>query len=89
MSQRITPSICRWVVFTCDEACARAINAAAGVHNSASVGDQYPALIVRTWGNSEDSAVQLQVFYDGDGSVWATSVSQGDGERQWHVPART
>lgn len=48
-------------------------------HNHAHPGDEYPALIVRDWGAYKN----LQVFYDGDGSIWATSRSQGDGPGTW------
>jgi hypothetical protein len=54
------------------------------VANSVWAGDVYPAIVVRTW----DTSVQLQVFLDGPDTYWATSVQEGDGERQWSWPPR-
>jgi len=54
--------------------------------NIASIGDVYPALIVRIWGSGEN--VNLQVFLDGDCSYWATSRAQGDAAGFWHWPER-
>ena len=58
------------------------------VGNGASAGDVYPAMIVRTWGSTPESSVQLQVFLDGNDTYWATSVNEGDGERAWSWPPR-
>jgi hypothetical protein len=64
------------------------------IGNPVSAGDIYPAMIVRTWGDRPDSAVQLQVFLDGNDTLWATSVSHHDGpdgnhnHRTWHWPER-
>jgi hypothetical protein len=52
--------------------------------NVPGIGEQYPAIVVRTWPTS----VQLQVFLDGPDTYWATSVSEGDGDRQWSWPPR-
>lgn len=41
--------------------------------NSVKHGDVFPAMVVVTWGTNPDSAVNLQVFLDGDDSFWATS----------------
>jgi hypothetical protein len=62
-----------------------------GVHTSAlgnpvTAGQQYPADVVRVW--SDTGPIQLQVRLDGSDSYWATSVAEGDGERQWSWPAR-
>lgn len=54
--------------------------------NSVTEGDVYPAMIVKTWGGGEGSAVNLQVFLDGSDSLWATSRSEGAGEGQWMPP---
>lgn len=54
------------------------------VGNETAPGDVFPAIIVRVWPTS----VQLQVFLDGNDTFWATSVSEGDGERQWSWPPR-
>lgn len=82
------PSIGRIVVYVLTEEDARAIGALSGRKNHPSAGEEYPALIVRTWGVEPTSAVQLQVFYDGDGSYWATSRVQGDQPGTWHQPPR-
>jgi len=58
------------------------------VGNSAAEGDVYPMLITRTWGTTEDSSVNGQVFLDGNDALWVTSVGQGDGVRQWREPTR-
>jgi hypothetical protein len=54
--------------------------------NGTKAGDVYPAMIVRTWAGS---SVQLQVFIDGDFTLWATSVPEcqtGHAERCWAWP---
>ena len=53
-------------------------NSGAQVHvgNAAEADHIYPMLIVRTWGETEESAVNGQVFLDGNDTYWATSVSQ-------------
>lgn len=58
------------------------------VGNPAAMGQVYPALIVRTWGDTPESAVQLQVFLDGNDTLWATSVQCGDGPRTYAWPTR-
>jgi hypothetical protein len=59
----------------------------AHVGNMAAAGDVYPAMIVRTWGSTPESAVQLQVFLDGNDTYWATSRAVGDkpGTYAWPV----
>lgn len=83
MSQ--TVSIGRVVTYILDELDAGRINATATSHNSAKAGDEYPAIVVRVW---TPPCVNLQVFFDGIGSYWATSRSEGTGEGTWHWPAR-
>lgn len=65
----------------------RALKPGAQVHvgNQVQAGDLYPAMIVRTWGDTPTSCVQLQVFLDGNDTFWATSVNvgTGDGTYQW------
>lgn len=51
--------------------------------NLASVGDIYPMVIVRVWGDSEAAAVNGQVLLDGIDIHWVTSRVQGDAEGQW------
>jgi len=56
--------------------------------NSVAAGDVFPAIVIRRWGDTLESSIQLQVFLDGNDTFWATSVSEGDGERQWSWPPR-
>lgn len=60
----------------------------AHVGNRAEAGDVCPALIVRVWGDTEQSTVNLQVLLDGTDTYWATSSPQGDGEGRWRWPER-
>lgn len=53
------------------------------VGNSVSVGDTYPLIITRVWGNTEGSSVNGQVLLDGNDTLWVTSVSEGEGERHF------
>ena len=64
------------------------LGAQAHMGNDAHEGDTFPALIVRTWVGGPTSAVQLQVFLDGNDVLWATSVSVGDGPGTWSWPPR-
>lgn len=57
--------------------------------NQAYEGDIYPMLIVRAWGNEPTSAVNGQVFLDGDDTLWVTSVTMGDDLGQFFWPVRT
>lgn len=59
-----------------------------GPGNRLEAGQNYPALVVRTWGDTSESAVQLQVFLDGPDTYWATSRTQGDAPGQWFWPPR-
>lgn len=58
------------------------------VGNGVKAGDVFPAMVVRRWGDAPTSSVQLQVFLDGNDTYWATSVNEGEGERQWRWPPR-
>lgn len=64
----------------------------AGQGNRVQVGDVYPAVIVRVWGDKPDSPCNLQVLLDGPGTYWATSRQQADGAAggagRWHFPPR-
>ena len=60
----------------------------AHVGNAAEAGQVYPMLIVRVWGETEQSSVNGQVFLDGTDTLWVISVGQGDGPRQWHEAPR-
>jgi hypothetical protein len=56
--------------------------------NHASEGDVYPAMIVRIFGETPESAVNLQVSLDGNDSFWATSRTLGEGPFHWAWPER-
>lgn len=56
--------------------------------NQVAEGDTFPAVIVRVWGDTEQSAVNLQVFLDGTDAFWVTSVSVGEGPRRFAWPPR-
>lgn len=62
--------------------------AQAHIGNDAAEGDTFPMLIVRVWGTSPESAVNGQVFLDGNDVLWVTSVVLGDGPRTFSWPAR-
>lgn len=84
------PTIGRIVHYTLTEADAEQINhrresSFVLVGNRASVGDVYPAQIVRCFGGP---AVNLQVALDGTDHYWATSRSQGEGPGFWFWPPR-
>ena len=55
--------------------------------NGVNEGEIYPLLITRVWAN-DLAGVNGQVFLDGNDSLWVTSVTQGDGPRQWHEAPR-
>lgn len=56
--------------------------------NRVAEGDVYPAMIVRCWGDTEGSMVNLQVFLDGNDTYWASSRNEGDAVAQWFAPPR-
>ncbi|SDI20040.1 hypothetical protein SAMN05421505_1387 [Sinosporangium album] len=57
------------------------------IRSPAKLGDVLPAIITRTYEGS-GTAVNLQVFLDGNHSYWATSRSQGTDHGQWSWPPR-
>lgn len=57
----------------------------AHVGNRAVAGQVFPAVIVRTFGGT---AVNLQVFLDGNDTFWGTSRQEGEGEFRWCWPPR-
>lgn len=71
-------------------------SSAVHIGNEVSVGDVYPAMIVRVWSEdpNETTGAQLQVFLDGNDTYWATSKCQTtheDGSPEfghWSVPPR-
>lgn len=50
--------------------------------------EQYPAVIVRVWGDSPQAACSLQVHLDGPDLYWATSRHLGDQNGNWSWPPR-
>ena len=54
--------------------------------NSVAGGDVFPLLITRVWGPSETSAVNGQVFLDGNDPLWVMSTSVGDGPGRFTWP---
>jgi hypothetical protein len=59
------------------------------VGNKAEEGQVYPAMVVRAWGDTAESAVNLQVSLDGNDVLWATSVTVGEGPRTFAWPTRS
>lgn len=62
--------------------------AQAHIGNFASVGDVFPMMITKTWGDDPRNAVNGQVFLDGNDVLWATSVHVGDGPRTFSWPVK-
>ncbi len=63
--------------------------AQAHIGNDVAEGDTFPMLIVRAWGNTPTSAVNGQVFLDGNDVFWATSRTVGDQPGTFSWPTRT
>lgn len=63
--------------------------AQAHIGNVANEGDAFPMLITKSWGDNPSSAVNGQVFLDGNDVLWATSVCVGEGPRTFSWPSRT
>ncbi|MET9086175.1 hypothetical protein ABZX77_30590 [Streptomyces sp. NPDC004237] len=86
------PSIGRIVHYTLNQQDADEINRRRAdspqAGNHAREGDVYPAMIVRIFGETPESAVNLQVFLDGNDSHWATSRTLGEGPFHWAWPER-
>ena len=82
------PTIGRIVHYTLGENdVANIVERRGGAHvgNRVEVGQVYPAMIVRVWGDAPTSAVNLQVFLDGRDTEWVTSraVGMGPGTFAW------
>lgn len=60
----------------------------AHIGNEAREGDIFPMMITKIWGEFPDSAVNGQVFLDGNDILWATSVSVGEQPRTFSWPVR-
>jgi hypothetical protein len=103
----VKPSIGRIVHYVLNEDDARQINrrrtteprdkwpigAQAHIGNVATPGDVLPMVIVRVWGESEQSAVNGQVLLDGADTLWVSSRCQvtpdsTDKQGLWFEPPR-
>lgn len=51
--------------------------------NPVDEGTVLPAIVTAVW---SPTTVNLQVFLDGELSIWVTSATEGDGPRQWFWP---
>ena len=77
----IIPTIGRIVIYKLSEEDAATIQirrvegtqASMALANHAHAGQEFPAMVVRTWGDQPDSRVNLKVFLDGADNFWATS----------------
>lgn len=59
------------------------LGAQAHIGNIVSSGEVYPATVVRAWGDTPESAINLQVYLDGNDVFWVTSAtvsSKGEAE---------
>jgi hypothetical protein len=69
------------------------LGAQAHIGNSVHIGNQFPAVVVRTWDN-DPNLVNLRVMLDGTDDFWATSRVQEDPAGPhgqpgtWHWPTR-
>jgi hypothetical protein len=63
--------------------------AQAHIGNAVAEGDTFPMLITKVWGGDVSSAVNGQVYLDGNDVLWATSVCVGDGPRSFSWPVRS
>lgn len=86
---KIVPTVGRVVLYKLSQHDADTILRALGFKpgNSMREGDVLPAIIVKTWGNTPESAVNLQVLLDGAGVHWVPSRCVGDvpGTYHWMV----
>lgn len=58
------------------------------VGNPVQAGEDFPMMIVRVWGTTPESAVNGQVFLDGNDLYWVSSATYGEAERCWRWPER-
>lgn len=81
-------SIAERIKLNCNSQTLWPLGAQAHVGNSVSAGDEFPATVVRVWGDSPEACVNLQVFLDGNDVYWATSASEGEANGMWHWPVK-
>lgn len=55
------------------------------VGNDVHEGEEFPAMVVKTWGDQPDSYINIKVMLDGTDAFWATSrkVGEGPGFYRW------
>ena len=88
------PTVGRIVLYTLTEDDAEHINrrrmigAQAHIGNDVAGGYEFPMIIVQPWGADPTSAVNGQVFLDGNDTFWATSRWAGEGPGTWRWPPR-
>ena len=88
------PSVGRIVHLKLSDGCAANINkrrlmgGGDFIGNTVIGGDVFPMIITKLFTNepTEKTAVNGQVFLDGNDLYWATSVLQGTEKGQWHSP---
>lgn len=84
------PSLGRIVHVTLNDDLANAINRDPSIRgNAVHAGEEYPLLIARVWNKetySDGLTVNGQLFLDGVGCFWMTSVHHGDEPGCWHWP---
>lgn len=56
--------------------------------NPVNEGDVFPAQIVKAWGDTPESACQLQVMLDGNDTLWVTSRTHGEQPGSFVWPPR-
>jgi hypothetical protein len=56
--------------------------------NQVVAGQTFPLLITAVWGDEPGSAVNGQLFLDGNDTLWVTSATEGDGERKYRWAGR-
>jgi len=50
------------------------------------VQDKLPAIVVATWGETEDAAINVKVILDGIDTLWKTNILKGDEPGNWNWP---
>lgn len=90
MEHKMIPTVGRIVKYKFSAADADAIAQRRGRKSTSGnivhAGETKPAIIVQTWGSEPHSSVNLKVFLDGDDCFWATSVCEGEEERNFQWP---
>jgi hypothetical protein len=80
MGEDITPG--RIVLYRLNEVDVKRIRP--GYGNTARVGEEYPAIVVRVW--LDGYGINGQVFLDGPDTLWITSAKEGTEPGQWRWP---